>query len=379
MWPRKALPSTIQEKEGSHRMSIGLGGIGAARRTNGPRRRLSTLAVAAALVGGTLGLTAPVATAQAMGLTVTAGFGDGTVAGQAYAPGDVTVAVGDSVTFAIGSDEPHTITMGEGPAEVPPPFWPVAGFAEPTPEQMELAGTPYDLGTVEYDGTGFINTGALFNKGSTATVTFTAAGTFPFFCVFHPGMAGIATVVEDGATTTQEDADAATAETRDLILGQVEPLREQRLAETSSVENDDGSTTWNVFTDAATETGAQPGGGSGYLELLEFTPAQMRIEPGDTISWTVAKIHTVTFVPEGMDPQSLFATEEALIPPQGGSTYDGTEVAHSGILGFPVDPAAGPVTEYSLTFPEPGVYPFFCALHVQLGQMGVVAVGVDLP
>ena len=360
-------------------MTIGLGGQQTARGALTPRRRLTTLSVAAALACATLGLTATGVSAQTMGLTVTAGVGDGTVAGQAYMPGDATVAVGDSVTFSIGSDEPHTITLGDGPPEVPPPFWPVAGFAEPNPEQLEMGGAPYDLGAVEYDGTGFVNTGALFNKGSTATVTFTAPGTFPFFCVFHPGMAGVVTVVEEGPTTTLEEADVAAAATSELILGQVEPLREQRLAETSSVSNDDGSTTWNVFTDAATETVAQPGGGTGYLELLEFTPDQIRIEPGDTINWTVAKIHTVTFVPEGTDPRSLFASEEALIPPMGGSTYDGTEVAHSGILGFPVDPAAGPVTEYALTFPEPGVYPFFCALHAELGQLGVVAVGVDLP
>lgn len=360
-------------------MTIGVEGRGTAHGVTKPRWRLATLAVGATLAFATLGLTATGVSAQGAGLTVVAGVGDGTVAGQVYMPGDVTVAVGDSVTFSIGSDDPHTITLGEGPAEVPPPFWPVAGFEAPSPEEIQIGGEPYDVGTAEYDGTGFVNTGGLFNKGSTATVTFTEAGAFPFLCVFHPGMAGVVNVVEEGPTTTQEEADAAAAATSELILGQVEPLREERLAETSSVSNDDGSTTWNVFTDAATETDVLPTGGTGYLELLEFIPDQIRIEPGDTINWTVAKIHTVTFVPEGTDPRSLFPSEEALIPPMGGSTYDGTEVAHSGIMGFPIDPAAGPVTEYALTFPEPGVYPFFCALHAELGQLGVVAVGVDLP
>jgi hypothetical protein len=57
-----------------------------------------------------------------------------------------------------------------------------------------------------------------------------------------------------------------------------------------------------------------------------------------------------------------------------GDDLRGTEVVHSGILGFPTGPDSPPVTEFSVTFPTPGVYPFFCALHAQLGQVGVVTV-----
>jgi len=281
--------------------------------------------------------------------------------------------VGDSVTFTIGSDEPHTVTFGEGPADVPPPFWPVAGFAQPS-EEAAAAPPPFDLGTATYDGSGFVNTGFLVGKGSTATVQFEAPGTFPFFCALHPGMAGQVTVIEDGATTTPEEAAAAAAATSDALLAQVEPLREERLAATSTTENDDGTSTRNVFVDAATEADTQPGGGSGYLELLEFTPAQIEIEAGDTVHWTASKVHTVTFTPEGTDPAAIFPSEDAILAPIGGSTYDGTEIVHSGILGFPTGPDSPPVTEFSVTFPTPGVYPFFCALHAQLGQMGVVTV-----
>lgn len=333
------------------------------------RRRTAMLATAATLALATVGLGASATTAQ-MNLAVTAGIGDGTVAGQAFKPGDITVAVGDSVTFSITSDDPHTITFGAGPEGVPPPFWPLSGFEAPDSESPP----PYDLGTTTFDGTNFVNTGILFGKTSSATIEFTAPGTFPFFCAIHPGMGGEVTVVEGGATTTQEEADAAIAATDEYLLSQVEPSREARLAATTSSANEDGSTTWNVFADAGTAVEPMPGGGTGYLELLEFTPAEIDIAAGDTVTWTADAIHTVTFLPEGTDPASLFPSEEAAAMPLGGGTYDGTEPVNSGFFNFALEPDTPPMTEYSLTFPEPGTYPFFCVLHADLGQLGTVIV-----
>jgi plastocyanin len=287
-------------------------------------------------------------------------------------PGEVTVAVGDSVTWNIGSDDPHTITFGDGPADVPPDAWPVTGFTAPDP----TAPPPYDLGSVTYDGTGFINTAILFGKTSKAAVSFSAAGTFPFYCAIHPGMAGTVNVVEAGGdVTTQEEADAAGAATSEFLLGQVDSLREQRLASVSETANDDGTTTWNLYADAATEVGPLPGGGTGLLELLEFTPPAAEIGVGDTITWTASRTHTVTFVPEGTDPATVFPELPAAIPPMGGTTYDGTAPVNSGFLNF----GPGTPSSYTLTFPTEGVYPFLCAIHAPLGQTGVVAVGVPLP
>jgi plastocyanin len=333
------------------------------------RRRTGVLGAATVLAAASVMSISPASSAQST-LTVGVGVGDGTVAGQAFLPGDVTVLVGDSVTFSITSDQPHTITFGEGPADAAPPFWPVSGFTAPAPDTPP----PFDLGIATYSGTEFLNTGILPVKTSTATVEFTAAGTFPYLCVIHPGMAGQVNVVESGTATTQADADAAAQETSELLLGQVDQMRADRLAATSSTENADGTTTWNVFGDAASEAGPMPGGGTGFMELVEFTPPEIVIGAGDTVHWEVIEVHTVTFVPEGVDPATVFPTEEAVFAPIGGPTYDGTEAASSGILGFPLDPSAPPPLEFSLTFPTAGTYPFFCALHVELGQKGTVVV-----
>ena len=125
-----------------------------------------------------------------------------------------------------------------------------------------------------------------------------------------------------------------------------------------------------MFTDAGTAVGPLPGGGTGFLELLEFTPAGLEVAPGDTVTWTVLNIHSVTFVPEGTDPATIFTSEDAVFAPIPGTTYDGTAPVSSGVLGL--DPAA-PKT-FSLTFPTAGTFPFFCVLHSDLGQVGNVTV-----
>jgi hypothetical protein len=74
-----------------------------------------------------------------------------------------------------------------------------------------------------------------------------------------------------------------------------------------------------------------------------------------------------------MAPEEVFPSEEAALPPMGGSTFDGSEPAHSGFLGVP-GPDGNVVSDYSLTFPEAGTYAYFCAIHASLGQLGVVTV-----
>jgi plastocyanin len=324
------------------------------------------------LASASVGLVAPAASAQGANLEVGVGVGEGTVAGQAYLPGTFTVAVGDTVTFTIGSGDPHTITFGTGPEDVAPDAWPVSGFdAEAAPL---FGAEPVDLGAASYDGTSFVNTSILGPAGSTATVEFGAPGTFPYFCAIHPGMAGEVTVVESGDVTTQEQADAAAAETSEALLSQVDPLREARAAAVSATDNADGTQTHNVFADASSEVGPQPGGGTGLMEVTEFVPADIQVAAGDTISWTASRAHTVTFVPEGTDPATVFPAFEAVFVPLGGSTYDGSAPVNSGVFNIP-GPDGTVITEYSLTFPTEGTYPLFCAIHAPLGQLGTVTVG----
>jgi len=311
-----------------------------------------------------LGATLASPTLAATTLNVGVGVGSGTVSGNVYTPGEVTILVGDSVKFAVNSDEPHSITFGNGPADAPPPFWPVAGFTAPAPDAPE----PINLGTATYNGTGFLNT-SLIGKGSSATVTFTAAGTFGFICVIHPGMAGKVNVVASGTTTTQAEADTRAQATRDAILGQVAPLTASTEAEVKQTKRSDGTSLWDIYATALTDPGPQPGGGTGFLELLQFMPPSFNVTAGDTVRWNSSAVHTVTFPAAGQDPTTI---DPFTAPVTTATVYDGKSFYNSGLFVF----GGGP-TSYELTFPKAGSFPYICALHWPLGQKGTIVVAAN--
>jgi plastocyanin len=324
--------------------------------------RLRAVLAAGLILGLLLSVSFAGTVQAATTLNVGVGVGSGTVSGNAYLPGDLTILVGDSLKWTIESDEPHSITFGNGPAGVAPDEWPVTGLTgtvPPPPGVANLTGT--------YGGTGFLNTGLLW-PDSTATVTFTAAGTLSYICVIHPGMAGTVNVVASGTTTTQAEADTKAGQTRDALNGAVAGLQAAAEAAVTETERLDGTSLWSIFTSSVGPVGPQPGGGTGFLELLRFIPSSLQIEEGDTVKWTATPVHTVTFLAAGTDPSSVnpFTT-----PPAGGSTYDGTSLYHSGLLGIP---APGSPNTYELTFPDAGTFNYICALHIFLGQTGVIEV-----
>lgn len=75
------------------------------------------------------------------------------IEGFAFAPGDLTISVGDKVVFTNEDRAPHTATADNG---------------------------SFDTGTLQ--------------KGQAATITFNAAGTYSYFCAVHPHMKATITV-----------------------------------------------------------------------------------------------------------------------------------------------------------------------------------------
>ncbi len=84
------------------------------------------------------------------------------IKGYEFAPGDITVAVGDTVTWTNSDTAPHTVTS--------------------------TGGGPLDSPTMQ--------------KGDTWGFTFTQAGSYPFYCAVHPDMKGTVTVTGAAAPTT---------------------------------------------------------------------------------------------------------------------------------------------------------------------------------
>jgi plastocyanin len=224
------------------------------------------------------------------------------------------------------------------------------------------------MGLAAWGDSGFINTGPL-PAGSTAAVRFEAPGTYEVDSVIHPGMTALITVVDPGSDeplTTPEQATAAAEATLEDLLGRAAALRESRAASVESITASDGTTVWNVFADAATVATTQPGGGTGYLELLEFVPGTLVIAPGDTVHWTSLGQHTVTFPALGQDPTTI----DPATPATADETYDGTRLATSGTLNAQVGSPSG----FTLTFPTAGTFSYVCLEHPDAGHVGTIEV-----
>ena len=125
--------------------------------------------------------------------------------------------------------------------------------------------------------------------------------------------------------------------------------------------------------------------------VMAYFPATLHIHAGDTVLWqqNTHEIHTVTFLagtdvpallvpaPAPFPPGSLMLNPQAAFPtiPPGG-IYDGT-YANSGIMS--TDP--GQPTQFSLTFPTPGTFTYFCLVHgvMMSGTVVVEDPSVNIP
>jgi plastocyanin len=111
---------------------------------------------------------------QATSHLILAGMDDGLVSVMRWVRSDVTVHVGDTITFANrGLAEPHTVTFGPDQGNI------FAPYGDPT----HFTGQPLNSG--------------FFLPGATFRVTFLKAGTFAFHCALHDylGMVGTIHVV----------------------------------------------------------------------------------------------------------------------------------------------------------------------------------------
>jgi plastocyanin len=296
-------------------------------------------------------------------LVVTAGGADGTALVQAFLPGALTIETGGEIEFLVGSSVPQTVTLGDGPADMNPAEWPVSGWSDLAGDSQD----PVDMGVVSWVGDNFLNTGPL-PVGSTATVRFEVPGTFEVESVVSPGMTALVTVVDPGTepVTTLEAADAAAQATLDDLLGRADALRGSAATSVEAITTSDGTTTWNIYADAVTVAGPVAGGGTGYLELLEFVPQTLVIAPGDTVHWTARGRHTVTFPALGQDPASI----DPETPATTTETYDGSRLASSG----PLNARVGSPSGFTLTFPTAGTFSYVCLDHQGVGHDGTIEV-----
>jgi plastocyanin len=321
-------------------------------------RRLGVGVAAAALAVGAIA-PAVIAADAPVAWGATAGVSSSSQAVQvnAFLPRQLTVNVGDTVTWKLGSGEFHTVTFLSG-AAAPPLIIVGPNGPDFNPAAVAPSGGP------TYDGTGISSSGLLAAPGSSYTLGFTKAGTYAFKCLIHAGMEGTVHVQDAGSAypSSQAEYDTQSRVSGNRLLAAGRNLSAQTLAgERSSGAGQ-----------AAVGTGASAGA-AGSLAVMRFLPGKIVIHTGQSVTWTnhdPETPHTITFGQEPAGgPFGAFAPSGAAVPGHAVLSSPG-EAANSGFVG-----AGMPFgTSFTATFTSPGTYHYICALHDTLGMVGTVVV-----
>lgn len=287
---------------------------------------------------------------------------DNRVYANGFFPRELTIRVGDTVTWKF--DGYHNVTfLGGGPR---PSFAIKNG--------NRFYGNPqvfFPAGGNQYSGTGLHNSGTpQGDKPFSYSLTFTKPGRFEYVCTIHPGMTGIVNVVQSQITDNPAAA---------LARG-----RNQQAASVNS-----GMKAYDNLNPQRSGTRVVVtliGNRQDRYSLLRFTRDPLVISVGTTVTWTVRdpfEIHTVTFT-SGNKPPGLIVPEPqagglpklllngAAVTPTTAKTYNGTGYVNSGLL-FAVGTPGNP-SSFSLTFTKPGRYVYWCIVHADVGQKGIVVV-----
>ena len=303
-----------------------------------------------------------------------------------FYPDKITINEGDTVVWKLASAEPHTVTfpkLGEKPPELIVPEGGTSQRALMNP----LAVMPQ--GEATYDGSALTGSGQIGGDPQMPTeykLTFSKAGDYQYFCIFHMMMTGQVTVQAAGSAypKTQEiiDSDAAAQLLTDTQAAEkVEP----DLTKAATRSGPNGTTIHEV----------NMGYGDSIMSWMRFGPADLTIHAGDTVEWTQKDVetpHTVTLVSGGQEPELVLTEPQQggppklvlnpeVLAPAGGTTYSGQGYFNSGLIWGTKVPQPGSRT-YSLTFDTPGTYEYICVLHDMMGMNGhitVVAAAADAP
>jgi len=321
-------------------------------------------------------------------IVVSAGAGQDVVAVNGFFPQSVRVRVGDTVTWKIGSDEPHSATFLTEEGKPPDPV-PVPGGG-PTDIMLNPVGffstRAPDAPVETYDGTGYRNSGYLsvgkvIPPSLSYSLTFAKPGTYEYHCLIHPAMIG-EVVVEPATATglpTQADVDAEAEAERAPLLAMAETLRSQTTS-TDGVRSEPGANGTTIWYVPAGQTGPDP-----RVEIYDFFPKDLTIKKGDTVIWTSTFFHEVSFFPGEPAPEFILPEEQPNGPPllvinpevafrnKPAGEYDGTEAFGSGLMGLPIADNPGGTT-FALTFSEPGTHEYVCGVHRALGMKGTITV-----
>ncbi len=296
----------------------------------------AALAAATSLLAACGGASAPAVPAGPSTWQLQAGASSKQEALQAlnFYPATLTIDAGDTVVWTFPSKgEPHTVTL-LGPRTSPPP---------PTDPSA-----PVPAGGSTYDGSTYTSSGFLLGNKS-YSLTFTKPGVYKFYCLLHRGMMGQIVVQAAGMPYPESQSAIAT-----VTASQIQTDLAQGDLAVSQFPYASGGTQLAAGISAGLASGSSASSVFRFLSGPSLADTNVTIPAGTALTWTNLssnELHTVTFGIAGQP----FPTMNPFSPPQGGSTYDGSAIANSGIL--------MPGQSYSLTFTKAGTYEYHCLLH----------------
>ena len=231
--------------------------------------------------------------------------------------------------------------------------------------------------TVQGATTTCVNSAPLADH-ATYTVKFATAGNYKLVCLVHANMNGTVHVLGAGAAIPFSQADyndQAREQATDILSDSFNPV---------VWFSDFFHSSFNQVTMTG-ELTATPGGRH-YLAIVRFNPGTIYIDAGDTVEFTNGdpeEPHTVTFGTElcgGSCPTVPLNVTTAADGAVTGTIATATDSLASGFLVASPEDAAGRsqsapgTTRIRITFPNPGTYNYFCALHDVDNMRGKVVV-----
>jgi plastocyanin len=290
---------------------------------------------------------------------------DAAITTYAYWPAVLTIHSGDTVRWSFVSGlEHHTVSfLSSGPP-------PAAYVPGPGSDEYTLGPAWYPIGTIAakgtFDGSEDASSGAMFGADHPAfSLTFPTAGTYSYLCLLHPGMQGVVSVVDAGATL-KETPDQARIRGQNALDGRIAALRDRIAPPKDGV----------VLAATAPSSAVVPrtvhaihiGTSDVGVGALRFFPADVTVRRGEIVFWTNSGVyagHTVTLLSGNPQPGALTVRQSgpplltlaaSVVVPTGGDSYDGQSYMNSGIL--------APAASYALTIDAPpGAYEYVCLLH----------------
>lgn len=276
----------------------------------------------------------------------------------AFLPNELWIHAGDTVNWTVGADEIHTITFLTA-GQVRPPFF---------------VGCPgFSVGAASFDGSTCVSTPPMVS-GQTFNVMFPTPGNFKLVCLVHPDMTATVHVLDPSTALPHGqsfyDKEAAN-QARDLLAELNRGQAHQHMGSPNAIVVGAGKT-------------LATGGGHNAISLMRFVQPELIIHAGATVEWTnddPSMPHTITF---GTEPAQPFPPSGNVSPDADGALHatisSTSDSVHSGFIvasplgqiGLPEAPVG--TTRFRVTFTNPGVYPFICALHDDLGMKGRIIV-----